>query len=218
MDIGVPIDVKKFIDKEVSKGVRRQIVPLIQQAYELVDASIKDISFLQWALGKKHIGYLDNIAAQFTLYEAANKGILKDITTQIVPNKNKSAYHVELQTENVVITINRVQSKDKTARKAMYRSLLQRDNQYYINFDKQEIIEEPGYLELTHHQINRRVAFVNLGVPDGSGKWFSCIDLTKELHLVGTSEEDKQKNEISREQLVRFKNFAQGVHENGGKN
>ena len=46
----------------------------------------------------------------------------------------------------------------------MYRSLLQRDNQYYINFDKQEIIEEPGYLELTHHQINRRVAFVNLGV------------------------------------------------------
>ncbi|MBJ3792667.1 hypothetical protein I8J38_29620, partial [Bacillus sp. OA1] len=137
MDIGVPIDVKKFIDKEISKGVRRQIVPLIQQAYELVDASIKDISFLQWALGKKHIGYLDNIAAQFTLYEAANKGILKDITTQIVPNKNKSAYHVELQTENVVITINRVQSKDKTARKAMYRSLLQRDNQYYINFDKQ---------------------------------------------------------------------------------
>lgn len=118
MDIGVPIDVKKFIDKEISKGVRRQIVPLIQQAYELVDASIKDISFLQWALGKKHIGYLDNIAAQFTLYEAANKGILKDITTQIVPNKNKSAYHVELQTENVVITINRVQSKDKTARKS----------------------------------------------------------------------------------------------------
>ncbi|MEM5649606.1 hypothetical protein AAHB57_17590 [Bacillus cereus] len=45
MDIGVPIDVKKFIDKEISKGVRRQIVPLIQQAYELVDASIKDISF-----------------------------------------------------------------------------------------------------------------------------------------------------------------------------
>ncbi|MEC3342136.1 hypothetical protein [Bacillus thuringiensis] len=123
MDIGVPIDVKKFIDKEISKGVRRQIVPLIQQAYELVDASIKDISFLQWALGKKHIGYLDNIAAQFTLYEAANKGILKEITTQIVPNKNKSAYHVELQTENVVITINRVQSKDKTARKSMYRSL-----------------------------------------------------------------------------------------------
>ena len=86
MDIGVPIDVKKFIDKEISKGVRRQIVPLIQQAYELVDASIKDISFTM-GFRKKHIGYLDNIVAQFTLYEATNKGILKDITTQIVPNK-----------------------------------------------------------------------------------------------------------------------------------
>ena len=68
MDIGVPIDVKKFIDKEISKGVRRQIVPLIQQAYELVDASIKDISFTM-GFRKKHIGYLDNIVAQFTLYE-----------------------------------------------------------------------------------------------------------------------------------------------------
>ncbi|HEK9103628.1 TPA: hypothetical protein SUB30_005120 [Bacillus pseudomycoides] len=217
MEISVPIDVKKFINKEIAKSVRRQIVPLIQQAYELVDASVKEISFLQWDLGKMHIGYLDNIAAQFTLYEAANKGILKDITTQIVPNKNKSAYHVELKTENVIITINRSESKYKTARKAMYRSLLQRDNQYYFNFGKQEIFEEPGYLELTHHQINRKVDFVNLGVPNGSGKWFSCIDLTKELYLVGTPEEEK-KNEISREQLVRFKNFAQGVHENGGKN
>ena len=45
MDIGVPLNVKKFIDREISKGVRRQIVPLVQQAYELVDASVKDISF-----------------------------------------------------------------------------------------------------------------------------------------------------------------------------
>ena len=78
----------------------------------------------------------------------------------------------------------------------MYRSLLQRDNQYFYHFGKQEIFEEPGYLEITHHQINRSVDFVNLGVPDGSGKWFSCIDLTKELHLVGTSEEEKRRTKF----------------------
>ena len=67
MDIGVPLNVKKFIDREISKGVRRQIVPLVQQAYELVDASVKDISFLQWGLGKRHIGYLDNIVAVYII-------------------------------------------------------------------------------------------------------------------------------------------------------
>ena len=50
------------------------------------------------------------------------------------------------------------------------------------------------------------------------GNGLVVLIFTKELHLVGTSEEEKKKNEISREQLVRFKNFAQGVHENGGKN
>ena len=47
------------------------------------------------------------------------------------------------------------------------------------------------------------------------GNGLVVLIFTKELHLVGTSEEEKKKNEISREQLVRFKNFAQGVHENG---
>ena len=75
MDIGVPIDVKKFIDKEISKGVRRQIVPLIQQAYELVDASIKDISFTM-GFREKAYRISRQYSAQFTLYEATNKGIL----------------------------------------------------------------------------------------------------------------------------------------------
>lgn len=217
MEISVPIDVKGFINQEVSRPVRSQVVPIVQQAYDLVDAAIKEISFLKWDIGRKHVGYLDNIAVQFTLYEAAKKGILNNITAQIVPNVNKSAYHVELKTKNAIICINRAKNKSVTARKAIYRSLLQRDNQYFWNFGDQEIKEEPGYLELTHNNINRKVDFINLGVPNGRGKWFSYLDLTKELHLVGTPKEI-EKNDITKEQLVKFKNFAQGVHENGGKN
>lgn len=215
MEISVPMDVKKFIENEITRPVRNQIVPLIQQAYELVDHSLNEISFLKWVLGKMHMGYLDNIAVQFTLFEAAIKGKLNNITAQIVPNSNKSAYHVELKTNNVIICINRAKNKNIASRRAIFRSLLQMNNQYYFNFDEQEIKEEPGYLELTHNHVNRKVDFVNLGVPNGRGKWFECIDLTKELRLVGTP---KEENDITREQLVKFKKFVQGVHENGGKN
>lgn len=217
MQISVPIDVKKFIEKEIERPIRNQIVPVVQQAYELVDAGLKEISFLNWDLGKKHTGYLDHIAVQFMLYESVNKGKFKNITAQIVPNVNKSSYHVELKTNNVIICINRAESKEVTARRAIYRSILQKNNQYYWNFDEQEINEEPGYLELTHNHIDRKVDFVNIGLPDGRGKWFDFIDLTRELRIVETPIE-VEKNDITKEQLVRFKNFAQGVHENGGKN
>lgn len=217
MEISVPIDVKKFIEKEIARPVRNQIVPLVQQAYKLVDASLNEISFLNWDLGKKHIGYLDHIAVQFQLYEAAIMGKFSNISAQLVPNSNKSAYHVELKTNNVVICINRAKNKHIASRKAIYRSILQKNNQYYWNFGEQEIKEEPGYIELTHNHINRKVDFINVGVPNGKGKWFDCIDLTKELRLVGTPVE-VEKNEITKEQLVKFKNFAQGVHDNGGKN
>lgn len=217
MEISVPIDVNKFIDAEIARSVRKMIIPYIQQAYELVDASVRDVSFLNWTMGKKHIGYLDNIAVQFTLYEAALNGSFNNVTAEITPNVNNSSFHVELKTKNVTICINRADNKNITARKAIFRSLLQKNNQYYWTFGEQEIKEEPGYLELTHNHIDRKVDFINLGVPDGKGKWFSCIDLTKELYLI-EEPNTEQKNDITKEQLVKFKKFAQGVQDNGAKN
>lgn len=217
MRISVPLDVKKFIDQEIARPIRSTIVPLVQQGYELVDSALKEVSFFNWEIGRRHMGYLDNLAVQFMLYEAAKQGTLHNINAEIVPNKNKSDFHVELKTKNVILTINRTRNKNVTARKAIFRTILQKDNQYFWNFNEEEINEQPGYLQLTHNHINRRVDYINLGVPNGKGKWFSCIDLTKELHLAGAPKEI-EKNEITREQLVKFKNFAQGVHENGGKN
>lgn len=215
MEIIVPFDVKKFINKEIPRNVRSQIVPLVQAAYQLVDEALKDVSFLKWALGKKHIGYLDNIAVQYTLYEAVLTGKLKNLQAFIEPNKNKSSYHVEIKTNNTVLTINRANNNSTSARKAIYRSILQKENQLFWDMNNQELKEEPGYLQLTHNHNNRIVKFVNLGVPDGRGKWYSVIDLTKELYLL---DEGQEGNKITKEQLVKFKDFAQGVQDNGGKN
>lgn len=216
MEIHIPINVEKFIDQEISKAVRRKIVPAVEHAYELVDASLNDVSFLNWDLGKRHKGYLDHIAVQYTLYMVAKGGNLENITAEIVPNVSKSAYHVELKTNNVVICINRASTKNNTARKAKYRSVLQMNNQLCWTFGEEEIQEEPGYLELTHNRNDGEVDFINLGIPDGNGRWFNRIDLSKELHLVdGTVE--RKRNKITKEQLVKFKEFAQGVHDGDGK-
>lgn len=219
MKASVPIDVQKFVDQEINKPIRSKIVPLVQSAYDLVDVALNEISFLNWDIGKKHIGYLDNIAVQFTLYEAAKTNYLKGLEAIISPNFNKSSYHIELKTANVVITINRAKNRFTTARKALYRSILQKDNQYFWDFQKNaEILEEPGYLELTHNHYNRKVDFVNIGIPDGKGKWFSSLDLTKEFYTIeALSDENNKTNQITKEKLVKFKNFAQGVQGSGGK-
>lgn len=215
-NIEVPIDLKAFIDSQVPKSVRRMIVPNIQKAYDLVNASLNEVSFLKWTLGKKHRGYLDNIAVQFVLYEACNKGEFGDIKAQVVPNTAKSAYHVELYNDDIIICINRAKNEHTTARKAIYRSILQTSNQLYFNLDKFEVMDEPGYLELTHNHKEGKVNFINIGVPNGKGKWVERIDLTKELYVLDGSEKEKE-NKITREQLVKFKNFAQGVLQDGGE-
>ncbi len=216
MEVAVPFDGKKFIEKEIPRSTRSQIVPIVKNAYELVDRSLEDISFLRWVLGKRHIGYLDNIAVQFTLYEAVQKGLL-NFEAQINSNVNKSSLHVELKTNNTILTINRADNKYSTARKAIFRTILQKENQLFWDIDKDELLEEPGYLQLTHNRSDdsKEVGFVNIGIPNGKGKWYSFVDLTKELHLIDGS---KDSNNITREQLVKFKNFAQGVQEDGGQN
>lgn len=216
MEIAVPLDAKKYIRSEINPSNRRKIVNLVEKAYKLVDEALKDVSFLNWSLGKKHEGYLDNIAVQFMLYEAAKLGEL-DLIPEIHPNVKKSSYHVELKTDKVVITVNRSKDKYSTARKAIYRSILRQENQCYFVLDEDDfgnIKEEPGYLELTHNHIDRKLDFVVLGVPDGRGKWYSSINLLTEPHLVTKSPEE---NIIEEQQLVKFKQLAQGVHNNGGK-
>lgn len=216
LEIAVPFDVNKFIRSEINSSNRRKIVNLVEKAYKLVDEALRDVSFLNWFLGKEHEGYLDNIAVQFMLHEAAKLGEL-DLISEIHPNVKNSSYHVELKTDNVVITVNRSKDKHSTARKAIYRSILQKENQCYFVLDEVDfgnIKEEPGYLELTHNHLDRKLDFVVLGVPDGRGKWYSSINLLTEPHLVTKSPEE---NIIEEQQLVKFKQLAQGVHNNGGK-
>lgn len=215
MEIIIPFDAKKFIREEVSAVERREIVNLVEQAYLLVKESLKDVSFLNWALGKSHKGYLEHIAVQYMLHEASKKGKL-NFKSEISPNVNNSSLHIELRTNNVIITVNRAESKSKTARRAKFRSVLQKENQLYWDLYNEniDVKEEPGYLELTHRYSNGKVEFVNLGIPDGQGKWYSCIDLTKELYVVEKPYEDN--NTVDNQQLVKFKEFVQGARNDGG--
>lgn len=220
MEIGVPLDVKKFIRNEVKSYDRREIVKIVGQAYQLVDEAMKDVSFLNWGLGEHHKGYLDHIAVQFLLREASNSGMI-GFDANILPNVKKSSYHVELNTDNVKITVNRTEHRNKTARKAIYRSILQKENQLFWTFGEEypNIKEEPAYLQLTHKDKEvgntREIDFVILGVPTKNGNWYSSIDLTREPQLVSAPTEES--NTIDEQQLVKFKELAQGVHDSGGK-
>ncbi|RPK02403.1 hypothetical protein EH11_01733 [Bacillus subtilis] len=212
MHIATPLDAKELINKEIPLSVRRHFVPLVQNGYDLVTECMKKNTFLQWSIGERHRGYLDHIAVEYVLRDAAQSGTL-GLKSSIIPNSNRSALHLELESDNLKITVSRTSSKFKTARSAKFRSMLQKSNQLYWTEDY-EIKEEPGYLQLTHGNDNGHLVFANLGIPDNKGGWYDFIDLTKEINLI--KNKNIEENKIKPEQLVGFKNFAQGVLKVGG--
>lgn len=212
MDIVFPINAKEIINKEIPLNIRRNFVNLIQTGYDLVTQSMNETSFFKWDIGKRHRGYLDHIAVEYGLYEAALNGTV-NLKPSVVPNSNRSALHLELESQNMKLTVSRVSDKFKTARNAKFRSILQKSNQLYWT-ETNEIKEEPAYLQLTHGNEDGKLSFANLGIPDNKGGWYDFLDLTKELHIV--RKKLQEENEIKPEQLVGFKNFAQGVLKSGG--
>lgn len=202
-----PMNFKKFIDAEINLKNKSKIVTCVEQAKDLVKEAVKDVSFFNWWLGKKHQGYLYRIAIQFVLYEAVKSGTLSDFEAAIVPNKTRSDYHIELKTRNTIITINSSKSTHATSESAIFREILQKSHQLYMTFEEDEVREEKQYLELTYKIDADELSFLNLGIPNGKGKWFDKIDLLKLPRVIDLQNKEPE-NVFSDETLVKFKELV----------
>gem|GEM_PF-5929846 len=202
-----PMNFKNFIDAEINSKNKSKILTCIEQAKDLVHEALNDVSFLNWLLGKKHKGYLYRISIQFVLYEAVKSGALQGFEASIVPNKTRSDYHIELTTRNTIITINSSKSTHTASKAAIYREFLHESHQLYISFEDEEIRDEKQYLELTYKIVGKELSFVNLGIPNGKGKWFDKIDLLK-LPRVVEPQNKEPENVFSDETLVKFKELV----------
>jgi hypothetical protein len=216
-DVLVPINCIDFINQEVPLHTRAKLVPIIKESYLLVNDSIKNSPFLNWEIGLRHSGYLRPIAIQFLIKRAVDQGQV-NIRTRIGTNSKKTSKHLELVTDNAVITISQVMSSKKIARPAFFRKYYQNADQLLFNFENKDekVSDQPIHLLLTHGYGGLTPRFINLGIPNKNGSWIDRINLMNEPHVITTPESDRIKEEvITEEKLVSFKKFVQGVQESG---
>lgn len=208
----IPVNARNFIDNEVPKKTRARITPLLHNAYALAEQATKDSEFLNWVIGYKNIGYLKRIAVEYMLKDAIDNGRLP-FEYQIVPNKNKSAWHLEIITKNAIITTSQVQSREALPNPAYFRRKLQEANQLRFSLDPEnkDINEGPYHLLITHGYGTEIPSFINLGFPGATG-WVDYINMLNEPILV---ESDSDREVDTKERLVGFKDFTKEVTNNG---
>lgn len=214
MSIKVPVQARKFIEREVPRKYRSRIPALISDAYALAEQLTHDVDIFNWKLGHNHVGYLKRIAVEYMLKKAIDEGKLP-FMYKINSNKNKSSWHLEIETDNAIITTSQVQSKRAIARPAYFRDKLQEANQLSFTFGSNtvDIKNEPYHLLLTHGYNSKTPSFINLGFPNQYG-WVDYINLLTEPILV--ENHSKQEND-TKELLVDFKEFTKEVTNNAHK-
>src|SRR5699024_8747415 len=212
VDVIVPVQAHDFIKSEVPTKHRAKIAPLVNDAYALAEQATKDWDFWNWKLGHKNVGYLKRIAVEFMIKDAIDRGKLP-FDYKIVPNVNKSAWHLEIITDNAIITTSQVQSQRALPNLAYFRKKLQEANQLRFSFNPSEEIKKGPYHLLITHGYGKFPSFINLGFPGPNG-WHDCINIMKEPTLIEGSHEKTITSIDTEERLVNFKDFTKEVTNN----
>jgi hypothetical protein len=196
------IDGKKFLRSEYPTKTRNQFVPAIRRAYALVKEIQQQNDFLNWKVGFDFIPHLRNVAVEFEFKRLIDKGVL-DLGYRIATNHSKNCHHIEIITDNCVMTVSHVQNKIAAPRKAIYRSNLSFNNQMSIfdllGFENDTYDIGKNYSILTHGGLdaNKMPKYINLGLPNSEIKqWFELIDLTIEPQVLVIPEEVITEDEI----------------------
>lgn len=206
----------EFIDQEVPSLVRQQLSLAVGKAYSLVYQIGDVVEILQWPVGKDLDGYLRRIAVEWEIKRLCDAGQIP-IDYRIAKNVGNNCHHVELYTNQSVITISQVPSLRAIPQRSIFRENLSMSNQLRLNLtfpDGNPVYRSKGstiYLLLTHGYSGERPDFVTLGIPEPEmNGWITQINILKEpQHAL------LQPEVVDEEILVRFKQHLKEVKEYG---
>lgn len=190
------INGREFLEKEFPIKERSQLVPAVKRAYSLINELVQQNDFLNWKVGSDILPYLRNAAVEFEFKRLIDKKLL-NLKYRIAMNTRRNCHHIEVITNQCIMTISQVPSKTSIPRKAIFRSNLSFSNQLSLLsipgfYPEKE--EDKYYVILTHgcedSQNSKTPEFVTLGLPYPNVlRWAETIDLIAEPHIVDTAEE-----------------------------
>ena len=154
------------------------------------------------------VPYLINAAVEYEVYS----NILADNLAydyRFVYNSVRSHKHLEVKTENSILTISQVHRKNQVPRNALFRKNLKLHNYKYLSLfeDITPINSEEYYVLLTHGHQGDSPQFINLGVPSPiNNSWLAKYDIMSEF--ISKIEESTEEHE---EKLVELKEHLKKV-------
>lgn len=200
---------REILQQDFPRKVRTEFVRTIKQSYKIVKQLEGEWDYLSSVLGKNIITPFSNVVVECEFMRKIDIGELP-YTYRIVPNTAKSHYHIEILSQNLVLTISQINKDGKLPRKAEFRINNSLSNQLPL-LDEIEFSESPYYAILTHGKYVEGLNFVNLGIPDAiNGKWLdnSIMRLIKEPYIVAEPEADLvPEEEITEEMIVSAKEY-----------
>ncbi|MDO7787875.1 hypothetical protein [Desulforamulus aquiferis] len=188
---------RTLLEQEMPIQIRSQLVPVIKRAYSLVEQLYQQQELLNWEVGYDLLRDLRRVAVDFELKRLIDTGKFP-LAYRIAPNARKNCSHLELITNQCVITISQVVSEYAIPRFAIFRNNLSL-NQLSFDFDNANSYtrDAPYYMLLTHGYKGSVPDFIGLGVPQPMIKgWLAYINLLNEPHLVDLTQEDIVTEEI----------------------
>lgn len=179
------IDGEEILHNAFSLQKRSRIVASVKLAYSLVDDIIAHQDFLNWLVGYDSIAILRNVAVEFQL-SRLTKDQKMNMSYAVRENKKKNCHHIEVYSDNCVLTVSHVHAKDALPREADFRNSLSLNNQQSLFYSIPDpTADEKYYTILTHGNImtarSQMPNFISIGLPAPDvKKWDTLIEITKQ--------------------------------------
>lgn len=197
---------KNLIENDFPIEVRCKLAASIKQAYEYLEDLKNDLEILQIASSKNHFSRIRNLVVDLILKKDIDNGIIS-FDYEFMNNEANNHKHIEVKSDNFIMTVSQVNNKNQLPRDAKFRNNLGLCNQMQFNFNNRFLHDlspvNTYYILLTHGSNSMDPEFINLGVPDVvNKKWIKRFDILDELYRSNIERKD---NEDRKDQLVKLR-------------
>jgi hypothetical protein len=195
---------------------------LVEQGYLMADTLVSRKKFLLTACGSDLIPYLRNVAVEFCfLNKYQHSGKMHCLEAK---NKGRNCHHIEIFSDDTIITISQTHNVRDLPRKSVFRNDLSNNPQLLLRdaFSEDAFrAEKRTYYILTHggaNSIFEKPDFIALGIPHSSEKkWiFQYLLKSKGLSTVPLNVNPLPEEQVAEENLItEFRDFLKDVGEGG---
>ena len=182
-----------FLKQEYSYNTRQKLLSSLSIAYdEANNIKLSNPGFTT-KKGEETLIPIRNLLAETQIKQNIDSRFLLNLEYHECKNYAQNCNHFEFISKNAIMTVSRVNEKEKLPRGAIYRENLSLNNGQLSLFDNEnDESNDKKHILLTHGCKENKLSFAILGVPTADGKaWAYSIDLLNEPYIISDNTEDE---------------------------